>query len=69
MIKVTFKNAVGVEHEIGTCETEGEAWGIIQKFLDDHHFKSYYHRVSYVDELNRYWVDVGSWTEFFYIYL
>ena len=68
-MKVTFKNAIGKERVIGTCETEEEAWRIINDFLKEHNYKSYYHRASFIDELNRYWIDVGSWTEFFYVYL
>jgi hypothetical protein len=68
-MKVTLKNAIGKERVIGTCETEEEAWKIIKDFLKEHNFKSYYHRACFIDELNRYWIDVGSWTEFFYVYL
>lgn len=68
-MRVTFKNAIGKERTIGTCETEKEAWKIINDFLKEHNYKSYYHRTSFIEELNRYWIDVGSWTEFFYVYL
>ena len=40
-----------------------EVWEHIQKFLNDHNFKSYYTRMWYVDGYT--WYDVGSHTEFF----
>lgn len=38
----------------------------IQKFLKDHNFTSYYWRVARNDLCT--WIDVGSWSEFFYIF-
>ena len=42
-----------------------EVWKVIQKFLNDHNFKSYYTRIWYSD--NYTWFDVGSHTEFFLV--
>ena len=63
---VKFENSQGIQREIGTAENLESAFKIIDKFLDDHNFKSYYTRLSAYE--NHYWVDVGSHTEFFYIY-
>ena len=63
---VKFENSQGIQSEIGTAENLESAFKIINKFLDDHHFKSYYTRL-YAHE-DHYWVDVGSHIEFFYIY-
>ena len=65
MYKVIFKNSKGQEREIGTDVDMNGAYKIIDKFLDDHNFKSYYKRVW--EENGRTKVDVGSWSEFFYI--
>lgn len=43
--------------------SENEAFGLIQRFLHDHNFKSYYTRTWETDEGKMY--DVGSHTEFF----
>lgn len=44
-------------------QLEKEIWGHIQKFLDDHNYKSYYTRMWYGDGYT--WYDVGSHTEYF----
>ena len=44
-------------------QSKEEVWEHIQKFLDDHNFKSYYTRMWYADGYT--WYDVGSHTEFF----
>ena len=44
--------------------TEKQALQKIHKFLDEHHFKSYYTRTWNTEDGNR-WYDVGSHTEFF----
>ena len=68
-MRVTFENKNGEERDIGYAETEKEALAIIDKFLKEHNFKSYYQRRAFLEEKQRYWVDVGSWSEFFYIYV
>lgn len=42
-----------------------EIWRHIQKFLDEHNFKSYYVRTWYNNGYT--WYDVGSHTEFFLV--
>lgn len=42
-----------------------EIWEHIQKFLDEHNFKSYYVRTWYNNEFT--WYDVGSHSEFFLV--
>ena len=37
----------------------------INKFLDDHNYKSYYTQVC--EDNGRLMIDVGSWSEFFYL--
>lgn len=65
MLKVIFQNCVGHEREIGTAVDKGEAYRIIDKFLDEHNFKSYYKNVCEIEK-GKTRVDVGSWTEFFF---
>ena len=50
---------------IGDAETIKECHQIIMKFLDEHDYKSYYQRMWVED--GRVAVDVGSWSEFFWI--
>lgn len=74
---VTFRNSLGVERVVFEISTEFAdearrvAWDAIRQFLADHHYQSYYQRVSNVcrhgiEDVE--WIDVGSWSEFFYIY-
>lgn len=63
-----FQNSRGDKREIGRG-TESECIQIMQDFLDDHNFKSYYTRVWISPEnpcFKKY--DVGSHTEFFLCY-
>lgn len=68
-MRVTFESRNGEEKDIGFAENEKEALDIINKFLEDHNYKSYYQRRAFIEEKQRYWIDVGSWSEFFYIYI
>lgn len=65
MYKVIFQNSRNQEREIGTAVDMDSAYRVIDKFLDEHKFKSYYKRAW--EENGRIKVDVGSWSEFFYI--
>lgn len=65
MLKVIFKNCVGHEREIGTAVDKKEAYRIIDKFLEEHNFKSYYKNVCEIEK-GKTRIDVGSWTEFFF---
>lgn len=65
MYKVIFQNSRKQEREIGTAADMNGAYDVIDKFLDEHNFKSYYKRVW--EENGRTKVDVGSWSEFMYI--
>lgn len=69
-----FQNSKGIEREIGQPTTYAESISMIEKFIADHKFKSYYTIVQKeydtvyqkVDKSkNRYIFDVGSHTEFF----
>ena len=50
---------------IGDVETIKECYQIIMEFLNDHNYKSHYQRMWVED--NKVKVDVGSWSEFFWI--
>lgn len=65
---VTFKDKYGNERSIGSCDSKKSAFKLIDDFLASHNYKSYYYRTSYDVDNNRLVVDVGSWSEFFYIY-
>lgn len=65
MYRIIFENSRHEEREIGTSVDMEGAYKIIDKFLDEHNFKSYYKRVW--EESGRTKVDVGSWSEFLYI--
>ena len=64
-MKLIFKNSRGKERVIAEPSTAEEIFKEINKFLDDHNFKSYYTRVW--EEDGRLKFDVGSHTEFFYV--
>ena len=65
MYRVIFQNSRREERQIGTAYDYEHAYKIINKFLDEHNFKSYYTRGWMED--GRMCLDVGSWTEFFYL--
>jgi hypothetical protein len=64
-LKLYFLSSRGEERLIAECETVQEAHKEIDKFLDEHNFKSYYTR-SWSDE-EGIMIDVGSHSEFFVI--
>ena len=66
MLNVMFENSKGQSRTIGTVENEESAFKVINDFLDDHKYKSYYQRTWKKDDKTTV-VDVGSHTEFFYI--
>lgn len=58
-----FKSSNGKRRELGEYSNRVDVFDAINKFLDDHNFKSYYTRIwRQEDEV---WFDVGSYTEFF----
>lgn len=65
MYKVIFQNSRKQEREIGTAVDMNGAYKIMDEFMDEHNFKSYYKRVW--KENGRIKVDAGSWSEFFYV--
>ena len=63
-MKVYFENSKGKRRVIGEdANTSQEVMKIIQDFLDEHNYKSYYTRMWCKDGWTRF--DVGSHTEFF----
>lgn len=62
---VYFENSNGTKREIGRAPTEQAARKIVQDFLALHNYKSYYTREW--KEEGELKIDVGSWSEFFYI--
>ena len=74
---VTFENDYGEERVLNeiinknSVTAHHRAWQIIQKFCDDHSYKIPYTITSWIEKRgvkNVERIDVGSWTEFFYIY-
>ena len=62
-MKLFFQNSRGEERVIAEPSNREEVNKEINKFLDDHNFKSYYTRVW--EENDRLIFDVGSWSEVF----
>ena len=62
-MKLFFQNRYGKERLIAEPLNREEVNKEIDKFLDEHSFKSYYTRVW--EENNRLIFDVGSWSEVF----
>ena len=62
-MRLYFKNSEGKVRLIAECETVKDVGREIQKFLDDHNYKSYYCR-SWGDD-KKVVIDVGSHSEFF----
>lgn len=66
MINVFFENVNGKKRSIGTVLDRKEAYDLIDNFLKERNFKSYYKRWWQIDERTSA-VDVGSWYERFYL--
>ena len=66
MLNIIFKNSEGKKRIIGTVGTESGAFKLINNFLVEHNYKSYYKRTWKIDDKTTA-VDVSSWTERFYI--
>lgn len=66
MINVFFENASGNKRNIGTVLDLKEAYDLIDNFLKERNYKSYYKRWWQIDERTSA-VDVGSWYERFYL--
>lgn len=63
---VEFENSYGETREIGHANTSIEVLEVINKFLEDRNFKSYYIRMW--DRDDKTVMDFGSHTEFLYVY-
>ena len=66
MYIVMFINSEGKSRQIGKAEAQIQAYCIINKFLEERNFKSYYTRTWQTNDKTTV-VDVGSHTEFFQI--
>lgn len=66
MYNVLFQNSEGEKRIIGIAKTEKVAFKVINDFLDEHNYKSYYKRTWKADDKTTA-IDVGSLTERFYI--
>ena len=61
-----FENSRKQKRIIGTADTQETAFKVIDDFLADHNYKSYYKRNWNTDDKTT-CVDVGSWSERFII--
>ncbi len=64
-MKVYFRDSYGKKRLLKEVETKENAWRVIQEFLDDHDFTSYYTRLWFTEGYT--WFDVGSHTEYFLV--
>ena len=62
-MKLYFENSFGEERVIAEVQNEQEAMKEINKFLDDHNYKSYYTRTWGRNGVK--YFDVGSWSGMF----
>lgn len=66
MYNVIFENSENKKRIIGIAKTEKTAFKIMDDFLKEHNYKSYYKRTWKTDDKTT-CLDVGSWSERFYI--
>lgn len=64
-MKLIFQNRFGEERLIAEPNSIQECYQEINTFLDNHNYKSYYTRMW--EENGRIKLDVGSYSEFFYV--
>jgi hypothetical protein len=67
MINVWFQDSKEKEKIIGQAKDKNDIFNVINKFLNEHNFRSYYIRTWYDPETKRTWYDVGSHVEFFFV--
>lgn len=67
-MKLYFENSIGERRIIAEPKSEEEAYKEIHKFCEDRNFKIYYVRTWIIPEERAKVYDVGSHTEFFYLY-
>ena len=65
-MRVEFGGMIGERKKIGEAESIDGCWKIINQFLNEHNYKSYYQRIS-EEEDGSLWIDFGSHTRFFWI--
>ena len=63
-----FENSKGIRREIARPQTASEAHKIISNFLKEHNFESYYTRTYLTSDRTEILFDVGSYSEFFYLF-
>ena len=66
-MKLYFKNSKGERRIIAKPETRDDAWKEIHKFCNDRNFEIYYVRTWKTPDGTEVY-DVGSHTEFFYLF-
>lgn len=65
-MQLSFQNSIGERKIIAMPLSKNELIFEINKFLREHNYKSHYMNVCEYEE-NKLRIDVGSWTEFFYV--
>ena len=66
-MKLYFENSMGKRRIIAEPQTDDEAWKEISRFCKDRGFKIYYVREWNAEDGAKAY-DIGSHTEFFYLY-
>lgn len=67
-MKLYFENRFGEKRLLGKYKTEKGAIRRINRFCEEHNFKVCYMRVTDNTDEGFKWYDVGSHSEFFYLY-
>ena len=65
MYKIFFEKN-GLKREIGKSNTKEEVRKVINDFLKEREYKSYYWNIIKIDSKTER-IDVGDWSEFFYV--
>ena len=65
MIAINFRNSYDEDKVIGYADNYQDVSKVIQDFLKEKNYKSYYTRTWESD--NKTWFDVGSYSEFFWV--
>ena len=63
-----FENRNGIRREIARPQTAPEAHELISQFLKEHNYETYYTRTYLCSNGTEILFDVGSYSEFFYLY-
>ena len=67
MYKLYYENQYNERKCIGEVKDKNDLWDTIQMYCDKRHFNIKYARTFLTPDESEWCIDVGSWSEFYYV--